>query len=94
MLHFTFDKDIEGRVGQFESVVEKNEVGFSVIGTIITTQRVKGLIVSGIALYGTATSVASVLHFNANALGSKDDLSKYTATLLNVTTTTGLNATD
>ena len=80
MLHFEFNDDIEleQRLQTFENVVTKNEVGFKVIGMIISTERVKGLVVSGIAMYGAATSLASGLHVPELVHGA---------------TTTGLNAT-
>ena len=81
MLHFEFDDDIEQRVQAFENVVTKNEVGFKVIGMIISAERVKGLLVSGIAMYGAATSLAFGLH------------EQFHYKLLHGATTTGLNAT-
>ena len=85
MLHFEFDDDIEQRVQAFENVVTKNEVGFKVIGMIISTERVKGLLVSGIAMYGVANSLASGLGVDVSLPTPQS--------LLHGATTTGLNAT-
>ena len=85
MLHFEFDAATEERVQDFEDAVTKNEVGFKVIGMIISTERVKGLLVSGIAMYGVANSLASGLGVDVSLPTPQS--------LLHGATTTGLNAT-
>ena len=67
LLRFDYKEEHNERVELFEAALVNNEVGFQVIGMLITTQRVKGLAISIFALYGTASSLTNLLGHHTSA---------------------------
>ena len=56
LLRFKYNADVNRRVDEFESALKNNTVGFKIVGMMVTSERVKGLVLSGIAAHSTGST--------------------------------------